>query len=250
MKNTRHFIYNLLLLLLVTEYGAAQEFPQMVDVAGGSFWMGETSADVTSRRHEVVLSAFRIAQTETTVAQWRVYCEAVNIAMPSPPEWGWQEDHPIVNVSWNDVSKYVDWLSKRSGKIYRLPTEAEWEFAAKGGVRENITLYSGSDEIKEVAWFAGNAESQTHPVRSKKPNALGLYEMSGNAAEFCQDRFGSYTRRKVMNPKGNQTSFFRIVRGGSWYNTSALCTPTHREKVAATPRFDYIGFRVAEEISK
>lgn len=243
----RNFIYRLFLLLFVTEQGFAQHYPNMVDVAGGSFWMGDSLQDATSGRHEVVLSPFRIAATETTVAQWRVYCEALKIAMPSPPGWGWQEDHPIVNVSWNDVGKYMEWLSKQNGKIYRLPTEAEWEFAANGG---NSTVFSGSDDIEEVAWFVKNAGNQTHPAGSKKPNALGLYDMSGNAAEFCQDRFGSYTSRKVTNPKGNQTSFFRMVRGGSWYNTSTFCTNTHREKVATTPRFDYIGFRIVEEISK
>jgi formylglycine-generating enzyme required for sulfatase activity len=168
--------------------------------------------------------------------------------MPAAPDWGWHDNHPIVNVSLNDVLKYIAWFNTKTKVIYRLPTEAEWEYAAKGGNKNTITPYSGSSDLSDVAWFESNSLNRTHPVATKKENALGLFDMSGNVAEWCQDIYSSYPGKTVADPKGGSTGFFRIVRGGSWYNLAIFCENTHREKYVAGARFDYIGFRLAADL--
>lgn len=224
-----------------------QEYPEMVTVRGGTFLMGDSISEPDSRPHWVKLTGFKIAKTETTVLQWKVFCKETNQSMPTAPDWGWHDNHPMVNVSWNEITKYLEWLSKKTGKTYRLPTEAEWEYAAHGGENQTNYPFSGANEIDKVGWFLENSDNQPHPVGQKMPNQLGIVDMTGNVAEFCKDNYGSYPSRTVTNPTGHSTSFFRIVRGGSWYTTRARCTVTFREKYAATPRFDYIGFRVVEE---
>lgn len=222
--------------------------PKMVKVEGGSFSMGDTTANHSeNQQHIVQLRTFYLAETETTVAQWKVYCKEANEKMPQMPNWGWQDHHPIVGVSFNDVGRYIEWLNEKTGKKFRLPTEAEWEYAAKGGAKRSSALFSGDNHPENIAWFADNSQSKTHEVATKTNNALGIFDMTGNAAEWCQDRYGVYPTKATANPKGPQDGFFRIVRGGSWYNRLDFCKNTYRAKYVATARFDYIGFRLAAD---
>lgn len=197
-----------------------QDYPEMVKVKGGSFQMGDEKGlgqDNELPVHQVTLSDFSIARTETTVQQWKMFCQETGRAMPPAPPTGWINDHPIVNIKWQDAADYAAWLTNKTGKKYRLPTEAEWEFAARGGTLSKGFTYSGGDEIDSVAWYAGNAGGKTQPVARKRSNELGLYDMTGNAWEWCKDTYGDYTSAAVTNPTGAATGDAMTFRGGGWY---------------------------------
>lgn len=238
------YLFLISLKILAFNQLLAQEYPEMIPVKGGTFLMGDSISEADSRPHWVKLSDYKIARTETTVLQWKLYCKEANIPMPTAPDWGWKDGHPIVNVSFNEISKYLEWLTKKTGRTFRLPTEAEWEFAARE--KDDNYVYSGADTVENLAWFLGNSNGETQPVGTKKNNSIGLFDMSGNVSEFCQDRYGSYSSRQVFNPTGNSTSLFRVIRGGSWYNKKERCKVTFRDKCAGTARLEYIGFRVVE----
>lgn len=170
---------------------------KMIPVNGGTFIMGATSeqgkdADESEKpRHKVTIESFSISEAPITVLQYREFCEKTGRKMPSQPMWGWIDNHPIVNVSWFDADAFAQW------KGGRLPTEAEWEFAARGGNQSQHYKYSGGNTPDEIGWFADNTNlTGTRPVRSKKPNELGLYDMSGNVYEWCDN--WKYEIRKKM----------------------------------------------------
>jgi sulfatase modifying factor 1 len=218
--------------------------PEMIAVAGGSFTMGGSIHEHEKPRHNVTLSSFSMAKTETTVAQWRAYCNATGQAMPETPSWGWTDKAPIVNVSWEDVVAYCEWLSDKTGKTYRLPTEAEWEYAARGGNKSNGYEYAGSNAINEVGWNDDNSGMQTKPCGLKRPNELGLYDMTGNVWEWCQDWYGSYGGNEQTNPSGAKTGSNRVLRGGSWYNATSNRRVAYRSFSKPGDRSTAYGFRV------
>ena len=160
-------------------------YPRMVLVEGGSFKYQEGATDyrgqvIDSVGTDTTVNSFFIAQTETTVWQYFLFASAIDSAMARKPGWGYAGDNPVVNARWFDAPNYAEWLSDKAGKAYRLPSEVEWEFAARGGNKSQGYIYAGSDNLDEVAWYRGNSESRTHPVASLKANELGLYDMSGN----------------------------------------------------------------------
>ncbi|MBX3255328.1 MAG: formylglycine-generating enzyme family protein [Chitinophagaceae bacterium] len=234
--------------LLVSASSFAQSNPQMVFVKGGDFEMGDNHAagDPDERPlHKVRLSDYYIAKTEVTVKEWRLYCKEKGIDMPPEPKWGWRDDHPIVSVTWEEANDYCKWISGKTGKPYRLPTEAEWEYAARGGVKGKNYLYSGSDKAGDVAWIMENSQSSVHPVAQKKPNELGLFDMSGNAWEWCSDHLDNYIDEDQVNPAGSTTSVFVVRRGGSWDDHAYRARSTYR--IGNSPRRSYhtLGFRIA-----
>ncbi len=186
-------------------------YNEMVFVKGSTFQMGTNNGDLEEKPvHSVTLSDFYIDKYEVTVACYRSYCIANNKNMPVEPEWGWNDNDPIANVSWYDAVAYANWAGKR------LPTEAEWEFAARGGVNSRGYLYSGSNNIGDVAWYIGNANARTHEVGTKQANELGIYDMTGNVWEWCSDWYASYPADAQIDPKGPESGITRILRGGSW----------------------------------
>jgi sulfatase modifying factor 1 len=234
-------------IILSASYLHAQADPTMVAVKGGSFDMGDRKGggDPDEKPlHTVTVSDFEISKTEITVRQWREYVNANQLKMPDPPAWGWIDDHPVVNVTWEEASAYCKWLSTKTGKAFRLPTEAEWEYAARGGAKGRGFIYSGSDNINDVGWVRDNAGGKTHPVAQKKPNELGLYDMSGNAWEWCSDFLDEYSAAAVNNPTGAAEGTFRIRRGGSWDDLSRRSRISYR--MGNSPRRSYhsLGFRV------
>jgi formylglycine-generating enzyme required for sulfatase activity len=187
----------------------------MVYVAGGTFTMGCISeqnsncSDNEKPAHQVTLSDFHIGKYEVTQAQWVA-------VMGNNPSNLKGDNLPVENVSWNDVQEFISKLNQKTGKQYRLPTEAEWEYAARGGTQSRGYKYSGSDILSEVAWYKDNSGKQTHPVGQKKANELGIYDMNGNVWVWCSDWYGNYNSSSQTNPKGPSSGSSRANRGGSW----------------------------------
>ncbi|MCM1042148.1 MAG: formylglycine-generating enzyme family protein [Bacteroides sp.] len=219
---------------------------KMVYVEGGSFQMGATAEQVGDAEedefpvHKVTLSPYYIGKYEVTQAQWKAVMGNEN----NPSEFE-GENRPVENVSWSEAQHFCEELSALTGRTYRLPTEAEWEYAARGGKKSKGYKYSGSPDIEEVAWYIGNSGSATHVVGMKKPNELGIYDMSGNVWEWCLDRYGSYDEDAVENPTGSASGSARVFRGGSWYNYAKYCRVAYRRCYNPGFRGDYrLGFRV------
>jgi len=229
----------------------AQDFPEMVGIPAGSFLMGDNhyiGFDDEMPLHTVSLNAYQIGRTEVTVAQWKYYCGQNDLEMPPAPPWGWQEGHPVVNILWSEAVDYCNWLSRTTGDAYRLPTEAEWEYAAKGGPEGKSYKYSGAQWIDTVAWYSENANKTTHPVARKMPNELGLYDMAGNAWEWCLDQGDRvYTAKPMDNPLETGDSNSRVVKGGSYAHNSSVCRSAYRASMSIANRRMQTGLRVVRE---
>ena len=145
----------------------------------------------------------------------------------------------------NDIQEFIKTLNAQTGKKFRLPTEAEWEYAARGGNQSKGYKYSGSNSISDVAWYGDNSSSKTHPVGQKSPNELGIYDMSGNVHEWCQDWKGSYSSSSQTNPTGPSSGSSRVLRGGSWNYIARFCRVSSRNSGAPGNRVDFSGFRLA-----
>lgn len=214
---------------------------KMIYVDGGTFDMGDNSFG--NPTHKVTLSPFYIAETVVTQALWELVMN-----------WNHSDYkgtcNPVENVSWNNCQEFIESLNKMTGQTFRFPTEAEWEYAARGGKSSNHTLYSGSNNIDDVAWYCANSRSKTHPVAQKMPNELGLYDMSGNVWEWCEDFHESYTSEKQVNPHGPQFGSKRIVRGGSWDYSERYCQVNFRHSYAQNMLFDGIGLRLAMSVKE
>ncbi len=251
----------LIVLLYFTIFGCSKwqledkkmlPLPEMIEVKGGSFEMGSFDGYIEDRpTHFVKLNDFRICKYEVTVKQYKDFCLATNKPFPSNTLWAWKDDHPMVNVSWKDTNSYCEWLSKLLGRKYRLPTEAEWEYAARGGNKSNNYLYAGSNTAEEVGWFGGNTNlisQETRPIGQKKPNELGIYDMSGNVWEWCSDWYETYTTDIQTNPKGPTTGKMKIMRGGSWFDFVVFLRTTRRYPFDPENVYYGTGFRIVEEI--
>ena len=210
---------------------------KMIYVEGGTFAMGSTSGDSDEKPvHNVTLDSYYIGETEITQAQWRA-------VMGSNPSYFKGDNRPVENVSWSDAKKFCKKLSKLTGKRYVLPTEAQWEYAARGGNQSKGYTYSGSNNIDEVAKYNCSGEGHSN-VKSKKPNELGIYDMSGNVCEWCSDRDGSYSSSSQTNPQGPNSGRARVLRGGSWNNFASDCRVADRSYCILPYTFNYYGFRV------
>jgi formylglycine-generating enzyme required for sulfatase activity len=221
--------------------------PEMIPVQGAAFTMGEDAGDKDSKpAHSVSVSDFRIAKTETTIGQWRKFCTATSRKMPEEPWFKQSDQHPVVNVSWDHAMAYCQWLTDVTGKHYRLPTEAEWEFAARGGVTSKGFPYSGSNVPDSVAWV-GRKTDGTMPVAQKAPNELGLYDMTGNVWEWCSDWYAVeyYAVSVKENPKGPESGQFYTLRGGAWDIGLRNNRIVYRNPLAPMSRNHNKGFRVA-----
>ena len=212
---------------------------KMIRVEGGTFQMGSTDGRSDEQPvHSVTLSDYFIGETEVTQALW----EAV---MGNNPSRFKGADLPVECVSWDDCQDFIRELNRQTGQNFRLPTEAEWEFAARGGNRSTGAKYAGSHAISTVAWYAHNSGSRTHPVKGKSPNELGLYDMSGNVWEWCEDWYGSsyYSSSPQTNPKGPASGYYRVCRGGCCYYDARFCRVAIRGR--STPTDRYHGLRLA-----
>lgn len=215
----------------------------MIKVEGGTFTMGTTSEQGNDAHysekpaHQVTLSDYYIGETEVTQALWQA-------VMGSNPSLFKGNGNPVEKVSWNDCQEFIRKLNSLTGRTFRLPTEAEWEFAARGGNKSKGYKYSGSNIIDNVAWHANNSYSKTHAVKTKSPNELGLYDMSGNVLEWCQDWYDSYNSNAQTNPKGPSSGSNRVLRGGSWHNVAMFCRVSIRDYNSPDYRYSNFGLRL------
>ena len=254
----------------LTEYTVNGVTFKMVQVEGGTFTMGATAeqgseaGENENPPHQVTLSSFSIGQTEVTQELWQVvmgsnpswfngYGNSDYSSYHSDTNYGTNLQRPVEKVSWDDCQQFITKLSQMTGKNFRLLTEAEWEYAARGGSLSQGYKYSGSNNIDDVAWYydnsyalgSSNLDFGTHTVATKQPNELGIYDMSGNVLEWCQDWYGSYSADSQTNPTGPATGSGRVSRGGSWIDSAGGCRVSYRGRRSADFRSFNYGLRLA-----
>jgi formylglycine-generating enzyme required for sulfatase activity len=232
---------------------------EMIKVQGGTFWMGahskkkggifnkvpdenipnydEDAYDSESPVHQVTLSDFAIGKYPVTQAQWKA-------VMGSNPSYFKGDDLPVENVSWDNCQEFILKLNAKTGKTFRLPTEAEWEYAARGGNKSNGYKYSGGNILVHVAWCNDNSNSKAHTVGTRRANELGIYDMSGNVLEWCSDWYGSYSSGSQTNPTGPSSGSIRVLRGGSWSSSARYCRVSNRYCDGPDSRNSNYGFRL------
>ena len=216
---------------------------EMVRVEAGTFTMGATPemenpfyGEIPA--HQVTLTNdYYIGKFEVTQALWQA-------VMENNPSYFKGDNLPVDRVSWKDCQKFISKLNRITGKKFRLPTEAEWEFAARGGNKSRGYQYSGSNNITDVAWYEDNSGSKTHTVGSKQANELGIYDMSGNVWEWCQDRFGKYSSSSQVNPTGANSGSKRVSRGGCWCYFARFCRSSYRGNSTPDSRHSDLGLRL------
>lgn len=216
----------------------------MVPVEGGTFTMGVTSEQggyAGDKAHQVTLSDYYIGQTEVTQALWKA-------VMGSNPSNFAGDNLPVENVSWNDCQVFIQKLNQLTGKQFRLPTEAEWEYAARGGRKSRGYKYAGGNDIGSVAWYDVNSGTGTHPVHpvaAKQANELGIYDMSGNVWEWCRDWYGDYQSSSQSDPQGPSSGSIRVNRGGSCYCNAVDCRVSYRNCLTPDILFSDLGLRLS-----
>ena len=215
----------------------------MVRVEAGTFTMGATAEmknpnDDEKPTHRVTLTNdYYIGKYEVTQALWQT-------VMGNNPSKFKGDNLPVEQVSWDDCQEFISKLNRITGKTFRLPTEAEWEYAARGGNKSRGYQYSGSNNLSDVAWFWDNSGSKTHAVGTKQPYELGIYDMSGNVWEWCQDRYGEYNSSSQVNPTGANRGSNRVVRGGCWFHDAWNCRSSSRGYFTPDYRNDILGLRL------
>lgn len=228
----------------------------MIKVQGSTFTMGATAeqgSDADSDEkpmHQVTLSDYYIGETEVTQELWQavmgttIQYQAKKGAYGSTSLYGVGNSYPMYYISWDDCQTFVTKLNQLTGKNFRLPTEAEWEYAARGGQKSRGYKYAGSNILSDVAWYSDNSGSQIHPVKQKQANELGLYDMSGNVWEWCQDWYDSYRSNAQTNPTGPSSGVYRVYRGGGWNYSASGCRVAVRYGDTPGGRNCFLGFRV------
>lgn len=216
----------------------------MKPVVGGDFIMGASQnrgADAESDEkptHKVLIQSFYMGQFEVTQALWKA------VMGENPSSFTDDDNKPVECVSWDDCQKFIRKLNAKLGVKFRLPTEAEWEYAARGGKKSKGYKYAGGNNLDAVAWHSGNSGQETHPVGRKIANELGLYDMAGNVWEWCADWYGIYSSNTTINPEGPSKGEYKVHRGGSWKFSELYCPVSFRYCDAPDCRFSQLGLRL------
>ena len=215
----------------------------MVRVEAGTFTMGatpemENPLDDEKPAHQVTLTNdYYIGKYEVTQALWKA-------VMGNNPSYSKGNNLPVERVSWDNCQKFISKLNRITGKTFRLPTEAEWEYAARGGNKSRGYQYSGSSNLSDVAWYEDNSGNKTHNVGSKQANELGIYDMSGNVHEWCQDWYDKYSNSSKVNPTGANSGSYRVSRGGGWAGYAWDCRSSYRNYCSPGSRYNHLGLRL------
>ena len=215
----------------------------MVRVEAGTFTMGATAEmkdpyiDEKPTHQVTLTNDYYIGKNEVTQALWQA-------VMGNNPSSFKGDNLPVEKVSWNDCQEFISKLNRITGKTFRLPTEAEWEYAARGGNKSRGYQYSGSNNLSDVAWYTANSGSKTHAVGTKQPNELGIYDMTGNVWEWCQDWYGKYSSSSQVNPTGANSGSGRVRRGGSWSSNARGCRSSYRASRTPDYRYGNLGLRL------
>lgn len=224
----------------------------MLLVEGGTFMMGGRENDPYVKPwelpvHEVTLSDYYICTTEVTQALWRAV-----MGTSSNPSWftssngyGTDYNRPVESITYANCQNFITKLNQKTGKTFRMVTDAEWEYAARGGKYDHGYMYAGGNDIDEIAWHLDNSGEVTHAVGTKTPNELGIYDMAGNVGEWCSDWFAYYTAEAQTNPKGPTTGTARVVRGGSWGQGWRMNRVTYRSDRNPADKNVHVGLRIA-----
>jgi formylglycine-generating enzyme required for sulfatase activity len=217
----------------------------MVEVKGGTFLMGATpeqeddAYDYEYPVHSVMLDTFRISRFLVTQEEWQI------VMGNNPSHIRGDMSLPVDSISWDDAELFLANLNSLTKGGYRFPTEAEWEYSARGGPLSQKFKFSGSNNLDEVAWTSNNSERKTHPVGKLKPNELGLYDMSGNLWEWCMDYYEDYTPKTLINPRGPESGQYRVIRGGSSFGIPNNARVSNREYSYSFIHNSNCGFRLA-----
>ena len=217
---------------------------KMIKVDGGTFTMGspptELGSSTTERpQHQVTLSDYQIGETEVTQELW------VAVMGNNPSIFKGDLQRPVEYVNWDNCQEFINKLNEITGLNFHLPSEAQWEFAARGGNLSHGYKFSGSSKVIEVAWYKTNSDSITHPVKQLMPNELGIYDMSGNVCEWCNDWYYAYTSAAQVDPTGPETGSWKVYRWGSWNDAAAQCRVAYRYCREKSYRTHFLGFRLA-----
>ncbi|MDE5806329.1 MAG: formylglycine-generating enzyme family protein [Paramuribaculum sp.] len=204
----------------------------MIEVEGGTYKMGGTVNDNEKPIHDETIATFQIGKTEVTQELWQA------VMGSNPSNFKGEANLPVEQVSWTDCNTFITKLNAATGKNFRLPSEPEWEYAARGGNKSQGYTYSGSNTIGDVAWYDGNSSSKTHPVAQKRPNELGIYDMSGNVREWTADKYSD-------NYNSARTSSYRVNRGGSWGGTATSARVAYRGYYSESYAGSSLGLRLA-----
>lgn len=237
----------------VKNLGSSVTF-KMIPVVGGTFFMGATAEQINPNKdetpaHEVTVSDFLIGETEVTQELW----QTVTGSRPVADSYQWSEDcgvgknYPAYYISYADCVTFIEKLNTLTGLSFRMPTEAEWEYAARGGSKSQRYQYSGSDNLDDVAWSNCSSIKKLQPVGSKNPNELGIYDMSGNVGEWCSDWYGQYSADTQTNPVGPSSGTERVNRGGRWYSVVNGARNSFRGRHAPSARYSNLGLRLVLE---
>ncbi|MCP4698866.1 MAG: SUMF1/EgtB/PvdO family nonheme iron enzyme, partial [Gammaproteobacteria bacterium] len=223
--------------------------PEAVLIFGGTFRMGDIQGkgdDDERPVHEVSLNSFALGRYPVTVDEYDRFAKAAGREKPNDRGWG-RGKRPVINVSWNDAAAYCEWLTKQTGHSYRLPTEAEWEYACRAGSEGAYCFGNDEKQLKDYAWSYENSGRKTHPVGEKKPNAFGLYDMHGNVWEWVHDWFDEeyYAKSPKENPADSDSGSLRVMRGGSWASLGQYARSAFRPRYSPVDRNMNLGFRFA-----
>ncbi len=231
--------------------GRIQAGPELIILPSGRFRMGDflgQGQENARPAHEVELDSFGIGRFPVTFAEFDDFCISTGRARPRDEGWG-RAQRPVINVSWQDAIDYCAWLTRKTGRHYRLPTEAEWEYACRAGTKADYYFGNNDEQLDRYAWYVHNAERRTQPVGSKQPNSWGIYDMHGNVWEWCADWYAKdyYTCEPVRNPMGAgaEQGAGRVLRGGSWDSSTQFVTSYFRFCLSPGLRIIRAGFRVA-----
>jgi len=216
---------------------------QFAAIPAGEFTMGSPASEAgrsndETQHHVRISKPFLMATTMVTQGQWQ------KVMGNNPSNFKGDDNLPVETVTWDDAVDFCKKLSEKEGLKYRLPTEAEWEYACRAGTTTEYNTGDGEDALKEGGWYSGNSDQKTHPVGQKKPNAWGLYDMHGNVWQWCSDWYGDYPGADASDPQGVDNGSARVLRGGCWFNNPDCCRAAFRYWLHPDDRFIYNGFRV------